>query len=62
MTGARSTTMRLLGLLSAPGRWLALGALLGFLAIGSNIALMAVSAYLVSKAALVRTSRSSRSW
>ena len=34
-------------------RWIALGALLGFLAIGANVALMAMSAYLVSKAALV---------
>ena len=49
----RSTTVRLLGLLSGRVGWLALGALLGFLAIGSNIALMAMSAYLVSKAALV---------
>ena len=34
-------------------RWIAVGALLGFLAVGSNVALMAVSAYLISKAAIV---------
>ena len=32
--------------------WLALGALLGVIAIGSNIALMGLSAYLISKAAI----------
>lgn len=32
--------------------WLALGALLGVIAIGSNIALMALSAYLISRAAI----------
>ena len=44
-------------LLSASSRrqrgWIAIGALLGFLAVGSNVALMAISAYLISKAALV---------
>jgi ATP-binding cassette subfamily C protein CydC len=49
----RSTVVRLLRLLSARTGWLAAGALLGFLAVGSNIALMAMSAYLVSKAAIV---------
>ena len=52
MTGASITTAAV----RPPGRaarWIALGALLGFLAVGSNVALMAVSAYLISKAALV---------
>jgi ATP-binding cassette subfamily C protein CydC len=34
-------------------RWIAVGALLGFLAVASNVALMAMSAYLISKAALI---------
>lgn len=34
-------------------RWIAVGALLGFLAVGANVALMAMSAYLISKAAIV---------
>ena len=34
-------------------RWIAIGAVLGFLAVGSNVALMAMSAYLISKAALI---------
>jgi thiol reductant ABC exporter CydC subunit len=44
---------RLFGLMAARRRWIAIGALLGFLAVGSNVALMAMSAYLISKAALV---------
>jgi len=44
---------RLLSLARPHLHWIALGALLGFLAIGANVALMAMSAYLISKAALV---------
>lgn len=44
---------RLFGLMAARRRWIAIGALLGFLAVGSNVALMAMSAYLISKAALI---------
>ena len=48
-----TTFRRLFGLLAGHRRWIAVGALLGFLAIGSNVALMAMSAYLISKAAIV---------
>ena len=48
-----TTVRRLFGLMAAHRRWIAIGALLGFLAVGSNVALMAMSAYLISKAALV---------
>jgi len=48
-----STTRRLLQLLAPFRRWVAVGTLLGFLAVGSNVGLMAMSAYLISKAALV---------
>ena len=44
---------RLSGLLAGQRRWIALGALLGFLAVGANVALMALSAYLISRAAIV---------
>ena len=44
---------RLVGLMSAHRRWVAAGALLGFLAIASNVALVAMSAFLVSRAAVV---------
>ena len=44
---------RLVGLMSAHRRWIAAGALLGFLAIASNVALVAMSAFLVSRAAVV---------
>jgi len=44
---------RLVGLLAGHRRLMAAGALLGFLAVGSNIALLAMSAYLISRAALV---------
>jgi ATP-binding cassette subfamily C protein CydC len=44
---------RLLSLLAGHRRWIAIGATLGFLAVGSNVALMAISAYLISKAAIV---------
>lgn len=44
---------RLIRLLAGHRRWLAIGAGLGFLAVGSNVGLMALSAYLISKAALV---------
>ncbi len=52
---ARRVTIfrRLFGLMAARRRWIAIGALLGFLAVGSNVALMAMSAYLISKAALI---------
>jgi ATP-binding cassette, subfamily C, bacterial CydC len=49
----RSPVSRLLGLLSAHRRWVMAGALLGFLAIASNVALVAMSALLVSRAAIV---------
>ena len=48
-----TTVRRLLGLLAGNRRWIAIGAVLGFLAVASNVALMAVSAYLISRAALV---------
>jgi thiol reductant ABC exporter CydC subunit len=48
-----TTFARLVSLMAAHRRWIAIGALLGFLAVGSNVALMAMSAYLISKAALV---------
>jgi ATP-binding cassette, subfamily C, bacterial CydC len=48
-----SPTRRLIGLLAGRRRWVLAGILLGFLAIGANVALMATSAYLISKAALV---------
>ena len=44
---------RLVGLMSAHRRWIAAGAVLGFLAIASNVALVAMSAFLVSRAAVV---------
>ncbi len=44
---------RLLVLTASRRRWMALGVGLGFLAIGSNVLLMAASAYLISKAALI---------
>lgn len=44
---------RLLGMTTGHGRWLVAGVLLSFLAIGANVALMALSAYLISRAALV---------
>jgi thiol reductant ABC exporter CydC subunit len=47
-----ATTRRLLGLVAGRAWWIAAGSLLGILAIGSNVALMAMSAYLVSRAAL----------
>ena len=37
-----TTFRRLLGLTAGQRRWIAVGALLGFLAVGSNVALMAV--------------------
>ena len=48
-----TTFRRLLGLTAGQRRWIAVGALVGFLAVASNVALMAVSAFLISKAALV---------
>ena len=49
----RSPVARLLELLSAHRRWVAAGVLLGFLAIAANVALVAMSAFLVSGAAVV---------
>ena len=49
----RSPVARLLGLLSAHWRWVAAGVLFGFLAIAANVALVAMSAFLVSRAAVV---------
>jgi len=48
-----TTFRRVFGLMAGQRRWIVVGALLGFLAVGSNVALMAMSAYLISKAALV---------
>jgi thiol reductant ABC exporter CydC subunit len=48
-----NTFGRLVGLMAGQRRWIAIGALLGFLAVGANVALMALSAYLISRAALV---------
>jgi ATP-binding cassette, subfamily C, bacterial CydC len=48
-----TTFGRLVALMSPYRRWIAAGALLGFVAVGANIALMATSAYLISRAALV---------
>ena len=47
-----STTRRLLGLIAPFGNWVALAVLLSFLTVAAGIALMATSAYLISKAAL----------
>ena len=49
----RGSVARLVGLMSAHRRWIAAGALLGFLAIASNVAHVAMSAFLVSRAAVV---------
>ena len=49
----RSSVARLLGLLSAHRRWVAAGVIFGFLAIAANVALVAMSAFLVSRAAVV---------
>ena len=48
-----STFARLLRLVAPHRRSIALGVALGFLAVASNVALMAVSAWLISKSALV---------
>jgi len=48
-----STFRRELGLMARHRWWIVVGALLGFAAIGSSVGLMAVSAYLISKAAIV---------
>ena len=48
-----STFTRLLKLLAPFKWWVAFGVLLSFLTIGSSVGLMAMSAYLISKAALV---------
>lgn len=49
---APSATRRLLTLIRPFGWWIAAGILLGFATIGSSVGLMAVSAYLISKAAI----------
>jgi ATP-binding cassette, subfamily C, bacterial CydC len=51
--GGMSTFTRLLKLMAPYKWWVAFGVLLSFLAIGSSVGLMAMSAYLISKAALV---------
>jgi ATP-binding cassette subfamily C protein CydC len=51
--GGMSTFTRLLKLLAPFKWWVAFGVLLSFLTIGSSVGLMAMSAYLISKAALV---------
>src|SRR6478752_3339275 len=48
-----TTFRRLLGLTASRRRWIVVGAGLGFLAVGSNVLLMAASAYLISKSALI---------
>ena len=48
-----TTLRRLFALLAGQRRWIAIGGLLGFLAVGSNVALMAMSAYLISRSALI---------
>ncbi len=48
-----STLWRLVKLISPYKRWVALGVLLSFLTIGSSVGLMAMSAYLISRAAIV---------
>jgi ATP-binding cassette, subfamily C, bacterial CydC len=48
-----NTFMRLLKLVAPFKWWIAFGVLLSFLTIGSSVGLMAMSAYLISKAALV---------
>jgi thiol reductant ABC exporter CydC subunit len=48
-----STFWRLLKLIAPYQKWVALGVLLSFLTIGSSVGLMALSAYLISKAAIV---------
>jgi ATP-binding cassette subfamily C protein CydC len=45
--------VRLLGLIAPFRRWIALAVSLGFLTIGSSVGLMAMSAYLISRSALV---------
>ena len=47
-----STFIRLVKLISPYKGWVALGVLLSFLTVGSSVGLMAMSAYLISKAAL----------
>jgi thiol reductant ABC exporter CydC subunit len=49
----RATLARLLGLISSRRWWIVAGAGLAFLAIGANVALIAMAAYLVSRAAIV---------
>jgi thiol reductant ABC exporter CydC subunit len=44
---------RILDVTSAHRRWIAIGAVLGFLAVGANVLLMAASAYLISRSALI---------
>ena len=48
-----TTSRRLVRLIAGQRFWILAGAFLGFLAIGANVALMAVSAFLIAKAALV---------
>ncbi len=48
-----TVTTRLLSLIAGQRRWIAIGTVLAFVAVASNVALMAVSAWLISKSALV---------
>jgi thiol reductant ABC exporter CydC subunit len=47
-----TTFRRLLGVMAGERRWIAAGASLAFLAVAANVALMGVSAFLISRAAL----------
>ena len=52
-TDGMSTFLRLLKLIAPFKKWVAFAVLLSFLTIGSSVGLMAMSAYLISKAAIV---------
>jgi ATP-binding cassette, subfamily C, bacterial CydC len=47
------TSRRLMALVAPHRLWIVAGAVLGFLAIGANVALMGLSAYLISRSAIV---------
>jgi ATP-binding cassette subfamily C protein CydC len=51
--GTMSTFTRLLKLIAPFKKWVALAVLLNFVAVGSSVGLMAMSAYLISKSALI---------
>jgi ATP-binding cassette subfamily C protein CydC len=48
----RPVVRRILALTASHRRWVLAGAILGFLAVGANVALMGMSAYLISRAAI----------